>query len=162
MKASEIVDKLKSVLLSAEEPQAEPAVEQEEQVELSVEEVEVNEEVVLAEGEEAPEGEAPAEEAPEQEMAYVTKDEFEAALAEMKAMYEAIVEKMGSEAMETEIPAEELSAQEPEQVDLSAEEPAAEPIAHSPEVEDSAKMNFFKQNKPRNTMSVVYEKMFNK
>ena len=160
MKASEIVDKLKSVLLSAEEPQAEPAVEQDEQVELSVEEVEVQEEVVLAEGEEAPEGEAPAEEAPEQEMAYVTKDEFEAALAEMKAMYEAIVEKMGSEEMEVEVPAEELSKEE--QVDLSAEEPAAEPIAHSPEVEESAKMSFFKQNKPRNTMSVVYEKMFNK
>ena len=159
MKASEIVDKLKSVLLAAEEPQAEPAVEQEEQVELSVEEVEVNDAVELNEGEE----EAPVEEAPAQEEpAYVTKDEFEAALAEMKAMYEAMVEKMGSEAMETEIPSEELSAQEPEQVDLSAEEPAAEPIAHSPEVESSEKMNFFKQNKPRNTMSVVYEKMFNK
>ena len=160
MKASEIVDKLKSVLLSAEEPQAEPALEQEEQVELSVEEVEVQEEVVLAEGEEAPEGEAPAEEAPEQEMAYVTKDEFEAALAEMKAMYEAIVEKMGSEEMEVEVPAEELSKEE--QVDLSAEEPAAEPIAHSPEVESAPKANFFKSAKPRNTMSVVYEKMFNK
>ena len=160
MKASEIVDKLKSVLLSAEEPQAEPAVEQEEQVELSVEEVEVQEEVVLAEGEEAPEGEAPAEEAPEQEMAYVTKDEFEAALAEMKAMYEAIVEKMGSEEMEVEVPAEELSKEE--QVDLSAEEPAAEPLAHSPEVEAAPKANFFKSAKPRNTMSVVYEKMFNK
>ena len=52
MKASEIVDKLKSVLLSAEEPQAEVA---EEQVELSeepqaeVEEVEVNEPTELAE-----------------------------------------------------------------------------------------------------------------
>ena len=160
MKASEIVDKLKSVLLSAEEPQAEPAVEQEEQVELSVEEVEVQEEVVLAEGEEAPEGEAPAEEAPEQEKAYVTKDEFEAALAEMKAMYEAIVEKMGSEEMEVEVPAEELSKED--QVDLSAEEPAAEPIAHSPEVESAPKANFFKSAKPRNTMSVVYEKMFNK
>ena len=160
MKASEIVDKLKSVLLSAEEPQAEPAVEQEEQVELSVEEVEVQEEVVLAEGEEAPEGEAPAEEAPEQEMAYVTKDEFEAALAEMKAMYEAIVEKMGSEEMEVEVPAEELSKEE--QVDLSAEEPAAEPLAHTPEVESAPKANFFKSAKPRNTMSVVYEKMFNK
>ena len=160
MKASEIVDKLKSVLLSAEEPQAEPAVKQEEQVELSVEEVEVQEEVVLAEGEEAPEGEAPVEEAPEQEMAYVTKDEFEAALAEMKAMYEAIVEKMGSEEMEVEVPAEELSKEE--QVDLSAEEPAAEPIAHSPEVESAPKANFFKSAKPRNTMSVVYEKMFNK
>ena len=157
MKASEIVDKLKSVLLAAEEPQAE------EQVELSVEDVEVKDEVVLAEGEESPEGEAPAEEAPEQEMAYVTKDEFEAALAEMKAMYEAIVEKMGSEAMETEIPAEELSSQkEEEKVDLSAEEPAAEPIAHTPEVESEVRPNFFKSAKPRNTMSVVYEKMFNK
>ena len=93
MKASEIVDKLKSVLLSAEETQAE------EQVELSVEEVEV--------------------------------------------------------------PAEELSKEE-EKVDLSAEEPAAEPIAHSPEVESAPKANFFKSAKPRNTMSVVYEKMFNK
>jgi hypothetical protein len=161
MKASEIVDKLKSVLLSAEEPQAEPAVEQEEQVELSVEEIEVNDAVELAEGEESPEGEAPAEEAPEQEPAYVTKDEFEAALAEMKAMYEAIIEKMGSEAMETEVPVEELSSQE-EQVDLSADEPAAEPIAHSPESDSVAKPSFFKSAKPRNTMSVVYEKMFNK
>ena len=157
MKASEIVDKLKSVLLSAEEPQAEPAVEQEEQVELSVEDVEVNDAVELNEGEE----EAPVEEAPEQkEPAYVTKDEFEAALAEMKAMYEAIVEKMGSEEMEVEVPAEELSKEE--QVDLSAEEPAAEPLAHSPEVEAAPKANFFSGMKPRNTMSVVYEKMFNK
>ena len=155
MKASEIVDKLKSVLLSAEEPQAE------EQVELSVEEVEVQEEVVLAEDEMSPEDSAEdsVEQAPE-EVAYVTKDEFESALAEMKAMYEAIVEKMGSEEMEVEVPAEELSKEE--QVDLSADEPAAEPLAHTPEVEESAKMSFFKQNKPRNTMSVVYEKMFNK
>ena len=155
MKASEIVDKLKSVLLSAEEPQAE------EQVELAVEDVEVKDEVVLAEGEESSEesAEDSVEQAPE-EVAYVTKDEFESALAEMKAMYEAIVEKMGSEAMETEVPAEELSKEE--QVDLSAEEPAAEPLAHSPEVEASEKLNFFKSAKPRNTMSVVYEKMFNK
>ena len=155
MKASEIVDKLKSVLLSAEEPQAE------EQVELAVEEVEVKDEVVLEEDEMSPEDSAEdsVEQAPE-EVAYVTKDEFESALAEMKAMYEAIVEKMGSEAMETEVPAEELSKEE--QVDLSADEPAAEPLAHSPEVESSAKPNFFKSAKPRNTMSVVYEKMFNK
>ena len=156
MKASEIVDKLKSVLLSAEEPQAE------EQVELSVEEVEVQEEVVLAEDEVSAEeaAEDSVEQAPE-EVAYVTKDEFESALAEMKAMYEAIVEKMGSEAMETEVPAEELSSQE-EKVDLSAEEPAAEPIAHSPEVDEAPKAKFFSGMKPRNTMSVVYEKMFNK
>jgi len=154
MKASEIVDKLKSVLLSAEEPQVEAAAEEqvEEQVELSVEEIEVNDAVEL-EGEEAP-----AEE-PAQEMEYVSKQEFESAMAEVKAMYAAIVEKMGSEEEQMEVP-EELAKEE--QVDLSADEPAAEPIAHTPEVEESAKMNFFKQNKPRNTMSVVYEKMFNK
>ena len=154
MKATEIVDKLKSVLLSAEEPKVEPA--SEEQVELNAEEVEVNDAVELNEGEEMPEDEAPAQE----EMEYVSKQEFEAAISEMKAMYAAIVEKMGSEEEQMEVP-EELSKEE-EKVDLSADEPAAEPIAHTPEVEESAKMNFFKQNKPRNTMSVVYEKMFNK
>jgi hypothetical protein len=104
MKASEIVDKLKSVLLSAEEPQAEIAEEQvEEQTELSAEEIEVNDPVEL-EGEEAP-----AEE-PAQEMEYVSKQEFESAMAEMKAMYAAIVEKMGSEEEQMEVP-EELSEQ---------------------------------------------------
>jgi len=153
MKATEIVDKLKSVLLSAEEPKVEPAVE--EQVELNAEEVEVNDAVEL-EGEEAPAEEAPAEEKVDE---YVSRQEFESAIAEMKAMYAAIVEKMGSEEEQMEVP-EELAKEE--QVDLSADEPAAEPISHTPEVEESAKMNFFKQSKPRNTMSVVYEKMFNK
>jgi len=155
MKATEIVDKLKSVLLSAEEPKVEPAVE--EQVELNAEEVEVNDAVELEGEEEAPAEEAPAEEKVDE---YVSKQEFESAIAEIKAMYAAIVEKMSSEEEQMEVP-EELSKEE-EQVDLSADEPAAEPIAHTPEVEESAKMNFFKQNKPRNTMSVVYEKMFNK
>ena len=142
MKASEIVDKLKSVLLSAEEPQVEAAAEEqvEEQVELSVEEIEVNDAVEL-EGEEAP-----AEE-PAQEMEYVSKQEFESAMAEVKAMYAAIVEKMGSEEEQMEVP-EELAKEE--QVDLSADEPAAEPIAHTPEVEESPKMNFFKQKQRRN------------
>ena len=153
MKATEIVDKLKSVLLSTDESQVEPAAE--EQVELNAEEVEVNDAVELNEdAEQAPE-EAPAQE----EVEYVSKQEFEAVVSEMKAMYAAIVEKMGSEEEQMEVP-EELSQEE--KVDLSADEPAAEPIAHTPEVEESAKMNFFKQNKPRNTMSVVYEKMFNK
>jgi len=149
MKASEIVDKLKSVLLSSEE---------EPQVELSVEEVEVNDPVML---EDMPEDEmAPedvAEDVAEEEMKYATKQELEAAIAEMKAMYEAIIEKMGSEEMEVEVPTEELAKEE-----LSSQEPAAEPITHSPEVEETAKLNFFAQAKPRNTMSVVYEKMFNK
>ena len=148
MKASEIVDKLKSVLLSSEE---------EPQVELSIEEVEVNDAVEL---EDMPEMESPedvAEDVAEEEMKYATKEELQAAIAEMKAMYEAIVEKMGSEEMEVEVPAEELSKEE-----LSANEPAGEPLTHSPEVESAAKPQFFSGMKPRNTMSVVYETMFNK
>ena len=161
MKASEIVDKLKSVLLSAEEPQVEAAEEQVEELELSaeqVEEIEVNEPVVLAEDGEEPSEEV-AEEAPE-EMKYATKQELESAVAEMRAMYEAIVEKMGSEDMETEIPAEELSKED--QVDLSADEPAAEPLTHSPEVEEAQKLNFFKASRAQNTASIVYQRMFNK
>lgn len=160
MKATEIVEKLKSVLLSSENTE-------EVKQELSQEEVnelEVVEEVVLAEEEVSAEDDASpedvAEEMPEEGEKYATKEELQAVVSEMKAMYEQIMEKMGSEEMEVEVPAEELSKEE--QVDLSAEEPAAEPIAHTPEVEESAKMSFFKQNKPRNTMSVVYEKMFNK
>ena len=161
MKAIEIVEKLKSVLLSADDTQVEPAAE--EQVELAaeetqnVDEIEVKDAVELAEDEEMPSDDS-VEEAPE-EPKYATKEELEAALAEMKAMYEQIMEKMGSEEMETEVPAEELSKQE--EVELSAESPV-EPIAHSPEVEYKAKLSFFKQNKPQTTMGVVYEKMFNK
>jgi len=158
MKASEIVDKLKSVLLSVEDT---AEVRAEELSQEEVNEIEVNEPVELDyEDKKGMEEEMPKEE--EVKIEYVSKDDFEKAMAEVKAMYDAIVEKMGSEEMEVEVPVEELSAQEPQQVDLSAEEPAAEPIAHSPEVESSEKMRFFKQNKPRNTMSVVYEKMFNK
>lgn len=154
MKASEIVDKLKSVLLSSEDTQ--PAVE--EQVELAAEEIEVNEPVALEEMPEDGESiEDVAEDVAEEEMKYATKEELQAAIAEMKAMYEAIVEKMGSEEMEVEVPTEELSKEE-----LSANEPAAEPIQHTPEVESAAKPQFFSGIKPRNTMSVVYEKMFNK
>jgi len=150
MKAIEIVEKLKSVLLSAEEPKVELAEE------VAVEEIEVNEPTELAEDEEMP-SEDSVEEAPE-EMKYATKEELEAAMAEMRAMYAQIIEEMGSEKMETEVPAQELSKEE---VELSAEAPV-EPIAHSPEVAESAKLNFFKQNKPQTTMGVVYEKMFNK
>lgn len=151
MKASEIVDKLKSVLLSSEE---------EPQVELKAEEVEVNDPVMLEdmpEEVESPEDIAEDVAEDKDEMKYATKEELEDAIAQMKAMYESIVEKMGSEEMEVEVPTEELAKE-----DLSAQEPAGEPITHSPELESEAKPQFFSGLKPRNTMSVVYEKMFNK
>ena len=153
MKASEIVDKLKSVLLSAEEPQVEPA---EEQVELAAEEVEVNEPVELGQEEMA---EDDMEEKEVVEVEYVSKSDFESAISEIKAMYDALAEKLISEEMQeqVEVPTEELAKEE-----LSAQEPAAEPISHSPEVEPTVQRQLFAGNKPRNTMANVYAKMFNK
>ena len=94
MKATEIVDKLKSVLLSAEEPQVEPA---EEQVELAAEEVEVNEPVELGQEEMAEDG---MEEKEVVEVEYVSKSDFESAISEIKAMYDALAEKLISEEMQ--------------------------------------------------------------
>ena len=153
MKATEIVDKLKSVLLSAEEPQVEPA---EEQVELAAEEVEVNEPVELGQEEMAEDG---MEEKEVVEVEYVSKSDFESAIAEIKAMYDALAEKMSSEELEEqiEVPTEDLAKEE-----LSAQEPGADPISHSPEAEPTVQRQLFAGNKPRNTMANVYAKMFNK
>ena len=101
MKASEIVDKLKSVLLSTEE---------EPQVELS--EVEVNEAVELAEYEDKMEDEIVDEVEEVKEVEYVSKDDFNKAVAEIKAMYDALVEKMGSDDMGMEVPTEDLAKEE--------------------------------------------------
>lgn len=156
MKASEIVDKLKSVLLSAEDT---AEVKAEELSQEEVNEIEVNAAEEVSPEQEAMEEEMPAEE--EVKVEYVSKDDFEKAMAEVKAMYEAIVAEMGSQEMEVEVPAEELSKEE--EVDLSAQEPAVEPIAHTPEVEASApKFNAFASKRPRGTMDNVYAKMFNK
>ena len=147
MKASEIVDKLKSVLLSTEE---------EPQVELS--EVEVNDAVELAEYEDKMEDEVVDEVKEVKEVEYVSKDDFNKAVAEIKAMYDALVEKMGSKDMGMEVPTEDLGKEE-----LSSQEDGAEPIAHAPETKGSnSKFRSFASNRARNTMDIVYAKMFNK
>jgi N12 class adenine-specific DNA methylase len=157
MKASEIVDKLKSVLLSAEDT---AEVRAEELSQEEVNEIEVNAAEEVSSEQEALEDEMPAEEEVK-EIEYVSKDDFEKAMAEVKAMYEAIVAEMGSQEMEVEVPTEELSKEE--EVDLSSQEPAVEPIAHTPEVEPSApQMHNFASRRPRGTMDTVYAKMFNK
>jgi len=151
MKATEIVEKLKSVLLSSDDT---VEVAQEE-----VNEMEVNEPTELAyEDKEGMEEEMPSEEVADdsEEMKYATKEELESAVAEMRAMYEAIVEKMGSEEMETEVP-QELSKQG--EVELSAEAPV-EPIAHTPEVETSVKQNIrLAQNRPMSTLDRVFAQL---
>ena len=165
MKATEIVEKLKSVLLSSDdtaEVKQEELAATEEINQEEVNEIEVNEPVELGydetkegmEDEMSPED--VAEDAAEEGAKYATKEELESAVAEMKAMYDKIMEQMGSEEMEAEVP-QELSKQEP--VELSADE-AAEPIAHTPEVETEVRNNIrLASKRPMSTLDRVFAQL---
>jgi hypothetical protein len=126
----------------------------------------VAEEGIIAEvraEEEAPE-EAPAqeeveeveqaEEEPKEEMSYATKEELSAAVEEMKAMIEEIKAMMSPK--EEEMAAEE--PQEEEVVDLSADEPAAKPIKHSPDTKP-ADMHKFSKGARKDTLSRIFDKL---
>jgi len=152
MKATEIVSKLKDVLLSStEEVETQEAVQQEVQedvqeevqLESATEKVNEEEEVQL---EEAPELEASEEvEAmePKSEMSYATKEE----LAEVKAMVEKL---MG------QLEANEESKQEVPQ-ELSADE---EPLTHSPENSTESKnLHLYSQNAPATTLDRVLARL---
>ena len=119
----------------------------------------VAEEGIIAEvreaEEEAPE-EAPATEEvveeveqaeEEQEMSYATKEELSAAVEEMKAMIEEIKAMMS--------PKEEEMAEE---VDLSADEPAAKPIKHSPDTK-TADLQKFSKGARKDTLSRIFDKL---
>lgn len=152
MKASEIVEKLKNVLLSSEAEEVEVSeptelgADYDEEKKMEEEEDEVKDEVKMMEG-------------------YVTKDEFDEKVAEIKAMYDKLMEKMATEEeMEKDVP-EEL-AEEPQQEvkeELSAQEPAVEPIAHNPEINVEKKHNIkLAQRRIRGTQDIVFNKLFNK
>ena len=119
----------------------------------------IEEEGVIAEiREAAAEEEAPAEEeveveqaAEEEEMGYVTKEEFESAVSEIKEM---IANMMPQE--------EEMSATEEvveEQVEMSVDEaPAAKKVAVAP-VEKKVDMNRYAKKAPQDTLSRVLSKL---
>ena len=144
MKASEIVSKLKDVLLSStEEVETQDIAQEEVQLEAATEEV--KEEEVMTELEEAPEVEASEEvEAMEpKEMSYATKEE----LAEVKAMVEKL---MG------QLEAKEESKQEVPQ-ELSADEA---PLTHSPEnATESKNLHLYSQNAPATTLDRVLARL---
>ena len=93
-----------------------------------------------------------AEEEKEEEMAYATKEELSAAVAEMKEMIEEIKAMMS--------PKEEEMAEEvkEEEVDLSADEPAAKPIKHSPETK-TADLQKFSKGARKDTLSRIFDKL---
>ena len=148
MKATEIVEKLKNVLLSSETEK--------------VEEIELNEAEVSAElaEEEAMEDE-PKEEPKEEK--YVTKQEMEAALAEVKAMYDELMEKMSYEE-EMQVPQEveeNLSKDEPKQ-EVKEELSAVEPLTHSPEEAQEQKQRIkLSQNRMPSILDRVYAQISN-
>jgi len=83
-----------------------------------------------------------------EEKEYVTKEELAKAIAEVKAMVE---ELSSQKEEELEVPTE-----------LSSQEPAVEPISHSPEAEVSKKpLNLYAQRRAMTTKDIVFNKLFN-
>ena len=160
MKANEIVERFKNVLLNTdvkEETAEEQSPVAEEQVELSedvkdiqveaAEEVKETEEVEMTE--ELEETEEVKEEMEDEDMMdkYATKEDLAKAMAEMKGM----IEELTAQKEELEVPTE-----------LSNQEPAVEPLSHSPEAEVSKKpTQLFAQNRSKSTLDKVMSKITN-
>jgi hypothetical protein len=156
MKATEIVEKLKEVLLGSQEIEDQEVAQEElsaaEEVVEKVDETPEGEEVVLSEGDQLEEEQAVEAEEEATEASYVTKEEF----AELKAMVESLVDevKASSEKYNSEVPKEELAAVESE----------VEPMVHSPETKPEVEMNLFAQRRTQTTLDRVLNNMskFNK
>ena len=151
---SDIMQKLSSI--------GKPEEVKEEVVELSEEvtkEEVKEEEVVLAEedevAEEIVEEEVVEEEVEEEELneeKYVSREEFENAIADIKAMFIEISNSYEEEKLEMSAQIEDLS-----------KAPASEPLSHSPEAESSTQRKvLFGQNRRMSTMDRVLSKMNNK
>lgn len=151
MKASEIVDKFKSILLSSDTNEVKAE---------EVKEIEVSQPVELGyydkkEGMEDMPSEDAVEEVKDEASKFVTKDELDAAMAEMKAMYDKLMEQMGTKEMETEVPSEKLSKEK-----LSSQVDEVEPIAHTPEVATGTKQNFrLASKRPATTLDRVFAQL---
>lgn len=120
----------------------------------------IEEEGVIAEirnaEEEVKEEESVEEEMAEEEMAYVSKEEFTAAIDEIKAM----IQEMGKdkEEMASEEVVEEIK-EEVTEVEMSADEaPAAKKVTAAP-VEKKPEMSQFSKKAPANTLSRVMSKL---
>ena len=118
----------------------------------------VAEEGIIAEVREAAEEEAPVEEAPAEEVEQAEEEPQEEEMALTEERVREIVAEMLNEMMpkEEEMAAEEVK--EEEEVDLSADEPAAKPIKHSPETK-TADMHKFSKGARKDTLSRIFDKL---
>ena len=125
----------------------------------------IEEEGVIAEIREAASEEEVVEEevaseemAEEEEMAYVTKEEFEAAVSEIKEMIAGMMPKEEQSAEEVEMTSEEVT-EEVVEVEMSADEvPAAKKVSAAP-VEKKPDLVQFSKKAGANTLSRVLSKL---
>jgi len=141
-----------------QEEVTEPAVEEAEAAEAAAEEI-TEEKVEMADEDEAPASEEQPEETEELEEGYVSMDQYKEDMSKVMAMMEELKkrvdEEMGSYKKEKEMMSEQIEK-------LSAE-PAAEPIAHTPENETPEKKLFnYGGNKPQSTLDRVMQRIGNK
>ncbi len=150
-------EEVKEEVVELSEEVTETEVKEEEVVEAASTE-ETEEEVVLAEEDEVSEEEV-AEEAEEEvveedldEEKYISREEFENTIAEIKAMFTQATEAYEKEKLEMSAQIEDLS-----------KAPASEPLSHSPEAElSNEKKVLFSQRRGGSTMDRVLSKMYGK
>lgn len=143
MKATEIVSKLKEVLLSStDEVETQEDAQEDVQLETNTEDVN-EEEVQLEEATEVESSEEVEAMEPKEEMSYATKEE----LAEVKAMVEKLMGQLeAKEEAKEEVP-QELSADEA-------------PLTHSPENStENRALNLYSQNGPQTTLDRVLARL---
>lgn len=147
-------EEVKEEVVELSEEVTETEVKEEEVVEATSTEV-TEEEVVLAEEDEIAEEiveEVVEEEVEEEELdeeKYVSREEFENAIADIKAMFIEVSNSYEKEKLEMSAQIEDLS-----------KAPASEPLSHSPEAELSTeKKVLFSQKRKGSTMDRVLSKM---
>jgi len=147
-------EEVKEEVVELSEEVTETEVKEEEVVEAASTEV-TEEEVVLAEEDEVAEEiveEEVVEEVEEEELdeeKYVSREEFENAIADIKAMFIEVSNSYEKEKLEMSAQIEDLS-----------KAPASEPLSHSPEAELSTeKKVLFSQKRKGSTMDRVLSKM---
>ena len=117
----------------------------------------------LAEGDEEVEEQVDEEVTEEEteELEYVSKDEFSAALEEIKAMIDEVkagYETKMSETTEDQNANEETKVEEKEELQAELSKPAVQPFKHSPEKSsDKREMVRFAKNKPTSILDRVFE-----
>lgn len=163
-KATTILDEIlqKLSLLTKEDELAQDIMEEEVQEEVlsSESEEDAVEDVVEELNEESTEEVAEVE-AQEEEVelmeGYVTDEDFKSAISAMKSEIDALKEAVKGELQEYKSQKEDLS----KQLEKLSEEPAAEPIKHSPEAESKGKLdiNLNNSNRPASTMGRVLSRI---